>query len=136
MCLTSPELLSASSYGQFIDRKLFELFLGPTSYIAFFEKLGFRRGKSSPCIFHHKARNIITVVHGDDFTSLACEENIMWLRMELEKVVLIKDRGIEGPDDHDLKEINQTKKEIVNYLDAEYKKLAKKEGFKDSPKLV
>ena len=68
-------------------------------------KLGFRTGMSSPCIFHHPERGISTVVHGDDFTSLAVEEQLIWLRDSLEQVFLIKDRGILGPEKHNLKEI-------------------------------
>ena len=40
------------------------------AYIAFLEKVGFNRGKSPPCIFWHKQRNVRIVVHGDDFTVL------------------------------------------------------------------
>ncbi len=68
-------------------------------------KLGFKAGLSSPCIFFHPVREISTVVHGDDFTSLASEDQLIWLRDSLEKVFLIKDRGILGPETHNLKEI-------------------------------
>ena len=68
-------------------------------------KMGFTQGLSSPCIFFHKERNIETVVHGDDFTSLATENDLKWLAEQLKKQLLIKDRGILGPDPHDMKEI-------------------------------
>ena len=55
------------------------------------------------CVFYNKTRDISTVVHGGVFTSLATEENIVWLRKSLAKNVLITDRGILGPDPHDLK---------------------------------
>ena len=67
--------------------------------------LGFRQGKSSPCIFYHPTRDIQTVVHGDDFTSLAEECHLKWMSAELSKQFSIKDRGILGPDEGDLKEI-------------------------------
>ena len=67
--------------------------------------LGFKQGLASPCVFYHPARDISTVVHGDDFTSLATESELLWLRDSLAKLFLIKDRGILGPDPHDLKEI-------------------------------
>ena len=67
--------------------------------------IGFTQGLSSPCIFHHKERNISTVVHGDDFTSLAEEKDLIWLKNKLSEFFLIKDRGILGPDPHDLKQI-------------------------------
>ena len=68
-------------------------------------ELGFRQGLSSPCVFYHPGRDISTVVHGDDFTSLALESELKWLRDALQQKFLIKDRGILGPDPHDLKEI-------------------------------
>ena len=43
-------------------------------------ELGFKQGLSSPCVFFHPTRNISTVVHGDDFTSLAVESELLWLR--------------------------------------------------------
>eukprot|EP00973_Karenia_brevis_P007173 972762-Karenia_brevis.AAC.1 len=30
---------------------------------------GFSVGRSSPCIFHHRQRDIWTMIHGDDFIS-------------------------------------------------------------------
>ena len=67
--------------------------------------MGFKQGVSSPCVFYHPVREISTVVHGDDFTSLACESDLLWFKNQLLKRFLIKDRGILGPDKHDLKEI-------------------------------
>ena len=46
-----------------------------------------------------------TVVHGDDFTTLATGHNIQWLVGELQKHFLIKNRGTLGPDSDDLKDI-------------------------------
>ena len=57
------------------------------------------------CVFYHPVREISTVVHGDDFTSLACASDLLWFKEQLLKRFLIKDRGILGPDKHDLKEI-------------------------------
>eukprot|EP00973_Karenia_brevis_P011081 1499463-Karenia_brevis.AAC.1 len=42
-------------------------------------KHGFRQAKSSPCIFYNTARDISTMVHGDDFLSTASEINLRWL---------------------------------------------------------
>ena len=67
--------------------------------------LGFKQGLSSPCVFYHPKRCISTVVHGDDFTSLAVESELLWLRDSLKTIFLIKDRGALGPESHDLKEI-------------------------------
>ena len=41
---------------------------------------GFEQGRGCPCVFVHKAKELIVVVHGDDFTSLGTDENLDWLR--------------------------------------------------------
>ena len=61
------------------------------------EELQFEQGKSYPCIFHHPERDIDVVVHGDDFTDLAEEEQLIWFREELKKRWIIEDRGILAP---------------------------------------
>ena len=42
-------------------------------YTSVLLSLGFRQGLTSPCVFYHVERDIQTVVHGDDFTTLAVE---------------------------------------------------------------
>ena len=39
---------------------------------------GFEQGRGCPCVFVHKARELIVVVHGDNFTSLGTDENLDW----------------------------------------------------------
>ena len=67
--------------------------------------MGFKRGLSSPCLFLHKSRDIETVVHGDDFTSLGPESELLWMARKLKEQLSIKERGILGPDINDTKEI-------------------------------
>lgn len=67
-------------------------------------KLGFTTGLSNPCIFYHPKRHILTMVHGDDFASTAANEDLEWLRQELEKEFLLKTDVI-GPG-------NQQKREV------------------------
>ena len=55
--------------------------------------------------FPHPVRDLSTVVHGDDFASLGTEPNLIWLTQQLQNRFLIKNRGILGPDKHDIKEI-------------------------------
>ena len=50
------------------------------AYVSFMEKIGFKRGAASPCVFHMKDRNLRVVVHGDDFTVLGYEEDLDWFR--------------------------------------------------------
>ena len=33
-------------------------------------EMGFEQGKASTCVFYHKDRDVIVVIHGDDFTAL------------------------------------------------------------------
>ena len=49
------------------------------AYSDFLVGIGFRQGLTSPCIFRHPQRDIVTVVHGDGFTSLAQEQDLVWL---------------------------------------------------------
>ena len=48
--------------------------------------MGFIRGLSSPCIFHHRDRDMSCVVHGDDFTVLAEESSLHWFASEFKSV--------------------------------------------------
>eukprot|EP00973_Karenia_brevis_P014077 1913401-Karenia_brevis.AAC.1 len=49
------------------------------------EAIGFKKGLSSACNFHHRIRDISTTVHGDDFTSTGTGKDLQWLKGELEK---------------------------------------------------
>ena len=59
--------------------------------------LGFKQGKSNPCIYCYAGRDLRTVVHGDDFTTAGTFENILWLHGELSKKWKCIERGILGP---------------------------------------
>ena len=61
-------------------------------------ELGFERGLTSPCLFYHSTRKIRVIVHGDDFVSLAQPGDLAWLRAELRKRWLMKERGVLGKD--------------------------------------
>ena len=74
-------------------------------YTEFLKSIGFTQGVSSPCVFFNPKRDISLVVHGDDFTFLGRGSDLTWFKEQLQKRFLIKDRGILGPDKHDLKEI-------------------------------
>ena len=62
------------------------------------ESIGFKSGVASPCVFHHYERDISTVVHGDDFTSLGTDENLTWMESEMSKNFELKLRGRLGRD--------------------------------------
>ena len=63
------------------------------TYRDLLESIGFTSGKSSPCVFHHADRDISTVVHGDDFTSLGSDEALTWMETEMSKNFELKLRG-------------------------------------------
>ena len=50
-----------------------------------FVSLGFRPGRSNPCVFWHPGRGISTLVHGDDYASTGSLAQLDWLRAQLEQ---------------------------------------------------
>ena len=54
------------------------------------ESIGFKAGRSSPCIFYHENKDIRTFVHGDDYVSAGSSEDLDWLRKRLEEKYAIK----------------------------------------------
>ena len=75
------------------------------AYIEFLEEAGFSSGIATPCVFHNRERNIRVVVHGDDFTVLASENQLNWFRGEIAKRFEVKFRGGLGPEPGDDKAI-------------------------------
>ena len=63
----------------------------------FMQDLGFNRGQASPCVSHHHSRNIMTVIHGDDFTLLGSAEDLDWFRTHISGRYSVKFRGRLGP---------------------------------------
>ena len=53
-------------------------------------KLGFRKGSSSPCSFYHAARGLKLAVHGDDFVIEGQLKELLTLREQLAKEFEIK----------------------------------------------
>ena len=74
-------------------------------YSDFMESVGFKRGKSSPCVFHHPARNVRAVIHGDDFTILGNAQDLDWFRRCIGERYEVKYRGRLGPEEGDDKAI-------------------------------
>ena len=67
-------------------------------YVEFLKSIGFTQGDSSLCVFHHPVRDISTVVHGDDFTSLARESELNWFKNELKHHTLVSKHRMEKHD--------------------------------------
>ena len=76
-----------------------------TEYAEFFEDIGFVRGLGNASLFYHPVRDLMTTVHGDDFTSLAEEEQLDWLLAKMRERYEVKQRALLGPDPSDDKEI-------------------------------
>ena len=75
------------------------------AYMEFLENTGFSSGIATPCVFHNRDRDIRAVVHGDDFTVLASENQLDWFRGEIAKRFEVKFRGRLGPEPTDDKAI-------------------------------
>ena len=68
------------------------------------EEMGFQRGVSSACIFWHKERQLISDVHGDDFTTGGPKRELDRFREELKKRYELKESARLGPANGDDKE--------------------------------
>ena len=73
------------------------------------ETLGFKSSAAFPNIYYHEARDICTLVHGDDYASSASESNLKWLKKNLEERFEIKTTviGHEKSDEHECKFLNR-----------------------------
>jgi len=74
-------------------------------YAGKLEHEGYRQGRSVPTVFRHEEKNLSGAVHGDDFTFLGFEEDLLDLVELLKSWFELKVTGILGPDDKDDKEI-------------------------------
>jgi hypothetical protein len=69
------------------------------------EKMGFEKGKASPCCFRHISRDLRCIVHGDDFVFVGAEPDLEWAQQEMNSRFLIKVIGRLGGDSSDLQEL-------------------------------
>ena len=65
---------------------------------------GIEQGKASPCTFFHNDRNIRTYIHGDDFVSVASDDNLKWLKQQIERKYELKTQVL-GPGKEDFQEV-------------------------------
>ena len=68
------------------------------------QKLGFVQGVACPCVFWHKARDLVCSVHGDDFTTTGSKPNLDWFEAQLESSYELRKGGRIGPGPQDDKE--------------------------------
>ena len=78
-------------------------------YTELLKKNGFTTALSSTCIFCHPVRNILVFVHGDDFVSTACGEDLFWFKNVLASKFEIKSKivGHDECDDKSVKILNR-----------------------------
>ena len=74
-------------------------------YSGFMKSIGFEQGEASPCVFVHRARNLATSVHGDDFTTSGPKVELDWFEAKLESRYELRKGGRLGPGRNDSKEI-------------------------------
>ena len=58
--------------------------------------LGFLGSAVFPCVFAHPSRDMLTLVHGDDYVTSGKSADLDWLQSELEKAYEIKSTRV-GP---------------------------------------
>ena len=78
--------------------------------------MGFERGASSACVFWHKEKQLISSVHGDDFTTAGPKSALDWFRSELEKRYELKEGARLGPAPEDDKE-GRVLNRVIRWLD-------------------
>ena len=81
------------------------------------EKLGFQQGIACPCMFVHAERDIVTTVHGDDFTAVGPKRHLDWYESMMEKSYELTKGGRLGPGAADAKEASCLNR-IVRWCDA------------------
>ena len=64
------------------------------TYGARLKELGFKRAIGNPCCFMHSQKNVRVIVHGDDFVTLAEEEEVKWFLSKRRESYEVKIRGV------------------------------------------
>ncbi len=70
-----------------------------------FAKFGFEQGSYSPCVYRHTTKQLVYVVHGDDYIGLGVREDLQWFHDQLQTILIVKCRGFLGPGPKDCKSI-------------------------------
>ena len=65
-------------------------------YTDVLESFGFVRGKASAWCFCHPARDLMCVVHGDEFTFTGYDSDLDWARGQMESRFLLQGRWLNG----------------------------------------
>ena len=81
-------------------------------YSGVLEAVGFKRLLSSPVAFYHQARDLVVVVHGDDFVFVGVDEELDFVLGVLKEHYELKDRGRLGSGESDKREIDMLGRKI------------------------
>ena len=68
--------------------------------------VGFKRLLSSPVAFYHPERDLVRVVHGDDFVFVGVDKELDFVLGVLKELYELKDRGRLGSGDNNKKEVD------------------------------
>ena len=68
-------------------------------------RLGFAKGGSCPCVFRHKSKDLLLLIHGDDFVFSGPKPELQWMQKQMEDNFLTKVVGLLGGDEGGLKEV-------------------------------
>ena len=77
-------------------------------------KMGYRVGAFSSCLCRHETKDVTLFYHGDDFGVLGEDEDLKEFAKELGEALIVKIRGVLGPDETDMKDITLLNR-IIRY---------------------
>ena len=71
--------------------------------------IGYIKGESCPCNFHHPSRGLATTVHGDEFTSTGSTKHFLWFKAQFEArfEITAKILGPELGQEHEVRVLNR-----------------------------
>ena len=81
-------------------------------YSGVLESVGFARLKSSPVAFVHEERDLVGVVHGDDFVFVGIDPELDFVLGVLEREYELKNRGRLGSGPNDMRSIGVLGRQI------------------------
>ena len=81
-------------------------------YSCVLASVGFKRLLSSPVAFYHSERDLVGVVHGDDFVFVGVDRDLDFVLRVLKENYELKDRGRLGSGDHDKREVDMLGRKI------------------------
>jgi len=81
-------------------------------YVEHFKEVGLARGKAAPTVFYDPVSQLRCVVHGDDFTFLGYEDELMKIKEHMQGWYQLKVRAVLGDDLYDDKETTILNREL------------------------